>query len=63
MGERGYKKLEIQLCGIYAKDDESKEYLRSLLNKGSLVVNPVQKSDEVTIAEVFVQVKSVDSAR
>ncbi len=56
---RGDETLNIQLCGIYAKSDESKEYLRSLLNKGdgSVVVNPVEKKGGVTIAEVFVQLK------
>ncbi len=56
---RGDETLNIQLCSIYAKSDKSKEYLRSLLNKGdgSVVVNPVQTKWGVTIAEVFVQLK------
>ena len=54
---RGPKKLEIQLCGIYAKSDESREYLRSLLDKGNLVVSQVEKSEKSIIAEVFVQLK------
>ena len=55
--ERKGKELEIQLCGISAKSNESKEYLRSLLDRGNLVINPVEKSKEVTTAEVFVQLK------
>ncbi len=54
---RSHKKLEIQLCGIYAKSQRSKAYLRSLLNQGNLVVNSVKKEDGLTIAEVFVQLK------
>ena len=58
--ERSGKKLEVQLCGISAKSDESKEYLRSLLNKGdgSVILDKVQKKDGMTIAEVFMQLKS-----
>ena len=56
--ERSGKKLEVQLCGISAKSDESKEYLRSLLNKGdgSVILDKVQKKDGLTIAEVFMQI-------
>lgn len=57
IASRGHQKLEIQLCGIYAKSNESREYLRSLLNKGNLVVSQVEKSEKSIIAEVFVQLK------
>jgi hypothetical protein len=55
---RGDETLNIKLCGISANSGESQEYLRSLLDKGngSVVVNPVRKEDNVTIAEVFVQI-------
>ncbi len=66
--ERSGKKLEVQLCGISASSDESKEYLRSrrdplrgsLLNKGdgSVILDRVRKQKETTIAEVFVQIKT-----
>ena len=58
--ERSGKKLEVQLCGISASSDESKAYLRSLLNKGdgSVILDKVQKKDGLTIAEVFMQLKS-----
>ncbi len=57
MASRGHQKLEIQLCGIYAKSDESREYLHSLLDKGNLIVSQVEKSEKLIIAEVFVQLK------
>ena len=52
------KQFEVKLCGISA-GHESRDYLRSLLNKGdgSVVVNPVKTEWGVTIAEVFVQLK------
>ena len=54
---RGYKKLEIQLCGISAKSNESKDYLRSLISQGDgwVVLDRVSKQDGLTVAEVFVQ--------
>ena len=57
--ERNGKKLEVQLCGISASSDESREYLRSLLNKGdgSVILDKVQKKDGLTIAEVFMQIE------
>ena len=55
---RGDETLNIQLCGISASEG-SKEYLRSLLNKGdgSVILDRVKKQKETTIAEVFVQLK------
>ena len=55
--ERKGKELEIQLCGISAKDDESREYLRSLISQGDgwVVLDRVSKQDGLTVAEVFVQ--------
>ena len=57
--ERNGEKLEVQLCGISASSDESREYLRSLLNKGdgSVILDKVQKKDGLTIAEVFMQIE------
>ena len=57
--ERNGEKLEVQLCGISASED-SQEYLRSLLNKGdgSVILDRVRKQDGMTIAEVFMQLKS-----
>ncbi len=59
IASRKGKEFKVKLCGISANSDESKEYLRSLLNKGdgSVVVNPVRTKGGVTIAEVFVQLK------
>ena len=57
MASRGHQKLEVQICGIYAKSDESKKYLHSLLNKGNLVIDKVSEEDGRTTAEVFVQLK------
>ncbi len=59
IASRKQKQFQVKLCGISASSDESREYLRSLLNKGdgSVVVNPVQTEWGVTIAEVFVQLK------
>jgi hypothetical protein len=51
---RSEKQFEIYLCGI-AAGDKSKEYLRSLLNKGNLVIDIVKDNDGITVAEVFVQ--------
>ncbi len=44
---------KIKLCGISGGDET---YLRSLINRGngSVVVNPISKTDNVTVAEVFV---------
>lgn len=55
IANRNGKQFTIYLCGI-AAGDQSKEYLRSLLNKGNLVVNIVKEDDEITVAEVFVQI-------
>ena len=59
IASRKQKRFQVKLCGISANSDESREYLRSLLNKGdgSVVVNPVRTEWGVTIAEVFVQLK------
>ncbi len=59
IASRKQKRFQVKLCGISANSDESKDYLRSLLNQGdgSVVVNPVQTKWGVTIAEVFVQLK------
>ena len=59
MVDRGDKKLEIQLCGIHAKSDKSRKYLRSLIAQGdgSVVLDRVRKQDGLTVAEVFVQLK------
>jgi hypothetical protein len=54
---RSGKQFEVHLCGI-AAGNESKEYLRSLLNKGNLIVDVVdivKEDDGITVAEVFVQ--------
>lgn len=54
------KTIEVYLCGIFANyndDNKSKEYLRSLLNKGNLVLDIVKKDDGIIFAEVFVQLK------
>ena len=58
MVERNEKELEIQLCGISAKSNESKKYLRSLLAQGdgSVVLDRVSKQEGTTIAEVFMQI-------
>ncbi len=52
IASRKQKQFQVKLCGISANSDESKEYLRSLLNKGdgSVVVNPVRTEWGVTIA-------------
>ena len=44
IASRKGKEFKVKLCGISANSDESKEYLRSLLNQGdgSVVVNPVR---------------------
>ena len=57
--ERSGKKLEVQLCGISAKSDESKEYLRSLIAQGdgSVVPDQIKKRDGLTVAEVFMQIE------
>lgn len=54
---RGDEMLNIRLCGISTKSSESQDYLRSLIDRGngSVIVNPVTKADNVTVAEVFVQ--------
>jgi hypothetical protein len=52
---RNGKQFEVHLCGI-AAGDKSKEYLRSLLNKGNLIINTVKQDDGITVAEVFVQI-------
>ena len=59
IASRKQKQFQVKLCGISANSDESREYLRSLLNKGdgSVVVNSVRTEWGVTIAEVFVQLK------
>ena len=59
IASRKQKRFQVKLCGISANSDKSREYLRSLLNKGdgSVVVNPVRTEWGVTIAEVFVQLK------
>ncbi len=56
IASRKQKQFQVKLCGISANSDESKEYLRSLLNKGdgSVVVNPVRTEWGVTIAEVII---------
>ena len=51
---RNGERFEIYLGGIASK---SKEYLRSLLNKGDLVIDIVKEDDGTTVAEVFVQLK------
>ncbi len=52
IASRKQKQFQVKLCGISANSDESKEYLRSLLNQGdgSVVVNPVRTKWGVTIA-------------
>ena len=52
IASRKQKRFQVKLCGISANSDESREYLRSLLNQGdgSVVVNPVQTKGGVTIA-------------
>ncbi len=59
MVERSDEKLEVQLCGISASNEESKKYLLALLNKGdgSVVLDRVSKQEGTTIAEVFMQIK------
>ena len=59
VASRKSKNFKVKLCGISANSDESREYLRSLLNKGngSVEVNTVRTEWGVTIAEVFVQLK------
>ena len=52
------KTLEVYLCGIASssKNEKSKEYLRSLVNKGNLVLDIVKQDDGITVAEAFVQI-------
>ncbi len=57
MAERKGQELEVKLCGISAKSNESQKYLRSLINQGDgwVILDRVEKQDGITIAEVFVQ--------
>ncbi len=56
--QRNDQTLEVKLCGISASE-ESKDYLRSLLDKGngSVVLERVSNQNELTVAEVFMQIK------
>lgn len=54
--QRNDQTLEVKLCGI---SEGSKDYLRSLLDKGngSVVLEKVSNQNELTVAEVFMQIK------
>ena len=55
--QRDDQTLEVKLCGI---SEGSKDYLRSLLDRGngSVVLETVSRQDNLMIAEVFMQIKS-----
>ena len=55
--ERKGQELEVKLCGISAKSNESKKYLRSLISQGNgwVILDRVIDEDGITVAEVFVQ--------
>ena len=59
MVERSGEKLEVQLCGISASNEESQAYLRSLIAQGdgSVILDRVSKQEGTTIVEAFVQLK------
>ena len=59
MVERSGEKLEVQLCGISASNEESQAYLRSLIAQGdgSVVLDRVSKQNNLIVAEAFVQIK------
>lgn len=54
--QRNDQTLEVKLCGI---SEGSKDYLRSLLDKGngSVVLEKVSEQDNLMVAEVFMQIK------
>ena len=56
---RKSKNFKVKLCGISVSGNESRDYLRSLINQGngSVVVNPVKTEWGVTVAEVFVGIE------
>ncbi len=57
IAERKGQELEVKLCGISAKSNESKKYLRSLISQGNgwVILDRVIDEDGITVAEVFVQ--------
>ena len=54
--QRDDQTLEVKLCGI---SEGSKDSLRALLDKGngSVVLEKVSKQNELTVAEVFMQIE------